>query len=93
MKCSVQQKPGDGLHISILLTVRSCIIMNCGYMYVFCMSKILFNPVALRKAKIAYNFGLSECNRVKPTETLFTIDEISASTNQAWHPLDYQASA
>ena len=24
-----------------------------------------FNPVALRKAKIAYNFGLSECNRVK----------------------------
>ena len=26
-----------------------------------------FNPMALRKAKIAYNFGLSECNRVKPT--------------------------
>ena len=25
----------------------------------------LFNPPALRKAKIAYNFGLSECNRVK----------------------------
>ena len=25
----------------------------------------VFNPVALRKAKIAYNFGLSECNRVK----------------------------
>ena len=24
-----------------------------------------FNPIALRKAKIAYNFGLSECNRVK----------------------------
>ena len=24
-----------------------------------------FNPVALRKAKIAHNFGLSECNRVK----------------------------
>ena len=23
------------------------------------------NPIALRKAKIAYNFGLSECNRVK----------------------------
>ena len=27
---------------------------------------ILFNPIALRKAKIVYNFGLSECNRVKP---------------------------
>ena len=24
-----------------------------------------FNPVALRKAKIVYNFGLSDCNRVK----------------------------
>ena len=23
------------------------------------------NPVTLRKAKIVYNFGLSECNRVK----------------------------
>ena len=22
------------------------------------------NPIALRKAKIVYNFGLSECNRV-----------------------------
>ena len=28
----------------------------------------LFNPTALRKAKIAYNFGLSECNRVKVSE-------------------------
>ena len=24
-----------------------------------------FNPIALRKAKIVYKFGLSECNRVK----------------------------
>ena len=24
-----------------------------------------FNPIALRKAKIAYNFGRSECIRVK----------------------------
>ena len=23
------------------------------------------NPIALRKAKIVYNFGLSECNRVR----------------------------
>ena len=28
---------------------------------------VFFNPVALRKAKIVYNFGLSECNRVKPS--------------------------
>ena len=26
---------------------------------------LLLNPIALRKAKIVYNFGLSECNRVK----------------------------
>ena len=25
-------------------------------------------PIALRKAKIVYNFGLSECNRVKAPE-------------------------
>ena len=25
----------------------------------------LFNPIALRKAKIVYNFGLSECSRDK----------------------------
>ena len=25
----------------------------------------IINPVTLRKAKIVYNFGLSECNRVK----------------------------
>ena len=28
------------------------------------MSTIRFNSVALRKAKIVYNFGFSECNRV-----------------------------
>ena len=27
--------------------------------------RTLFNPIALRKAKIEYNFGLSECSRVK----------------------------
>ena len=28
---------------------------------------ILFNPIALRKAKIVGNFGLSKCKRVKGT--------------------------
>ena len=27
--------------------------------------RLPFNPFALRKAKIVYNFGLSECSRVK----------------------------
>ena len=36
-------------------------------------SSLEFSPVALRKAKIAYNFGPSECNRVKALMTLFQI--------------------
>ena len=32
-----------------------------------------FNPIALRKAKIAYNFGLSECSRVKVKILKFSI--------------------
>ena len=28
------------------------------------------NPTALRKAKIAHNFGLSQCNRVKHMDNL-----------------------
>ena len=28
------------------------------------LAPLPFNPIALRKAKIAYKFGLSECNRV-----------------------------
>ena len=42
-------------------------ISNCYHYVVFYNTSfwLLVNPVALRKAKIAYNFGLSECNRVK----------------------------
>ena len=29
------------------------------------MSGAFINPIALRKAKVVCNFGLSECNRVK----------------------------
>ena len=31
----------------------------------FLKGGILYKPIALRKATIVYNFGLSECNRVK----------------------------
>ena len=47
------KNPGDGLHISTLLTVRSCIIMYCTYMYVFSMNKILFKPMLLGKALLS----------------------------------------
>ena len=30
----------------------------------FMSSQTSLNPIALRQAKIVYNFGLSECNRV-----------------------------
>ena len=36
-------------------------------------------PIALRKAKIVYNFGLSECNRVK--------SECNRSNNKLMHEL------
>ena len=35
------------LHISILLTVRSCTIMYCTNMYVFSMNKIMFKPKSI----------------------------------------------
>ena len=46
-------------------------LKNKGKKNVICCNFAwLFNPVALRKAKIAYNFGLSECNRVKGEKIL-----------------------
>ena len=38
-----------------------------------------FNLTALRKAKIVYNFGLSECNRVK-FSTVISIREVKLIT-------------
>ena len=35
--------------------------------------KILVNPIALRKTKIVYNFGLNECNKVKNKINLTTL--------------------
>ena len=37
----------------------------------------MYNPIALRKAKIVYNFGLFECKRVKPvTFIIQTLDQV-----------------
>ena len=35
-------------------------------------NSVALNPIALRKAKIAYSFGLSECNRVKKRFCCYT---------------------
>ena len=37
------------------------------------LSQISSNPTALRKAKIVYNFGLSECNRVN-TQQAYNVE-------------------
>ena len=37
----------------------------CRFLFAFLGGETLYKTIALRKAKIAYNFGLSECNRVK----------------------------
>ena len=37
----------------------------------------VFNPTALRKAKIVHNFGLSECNRVKTFEARLETKKLS----------------
>ena len=41
-------------------------VPKCGLLLV----EVLFRPIALRKAKIVYNFGLSECSRVKFLENV-----------------------
>ena len=65
--------PGDGLHISTLLTVRSCIIMYCTYMYVFSVNKILFKPnlqklmdsLLVQAYKLAKGNGTSPCTGIQ----------------------------
>ena len=42
-------------YISLLLVAIQLLLIK---------QRLYFNPVALRKAKIAHNFGLSKCNRV-----------------------------
>ena len=39
----------------------------------------LFNPIALRKAKIVCNFGLSDSNRVKMNEYTFRGNNFAVS--------------
>ena len=43
--------------LDIMTSIRVSIASLCTCIY--------FSPIAIRKAKIVYNFGLSECNRVR----------------------------
>ena len=61
-----------GVMQAILYVDRFCLNKNLG-------SKINFNPIALRKAKIVYmyNFGLSECKRVNMSSTNFHLSGLA----------------
>ena len=58
-------------HFSILLSGGLPLTLkhpgqNCIQFWPECI------PIALKKAKIVYNFGLSECNRVKGKNLLYS---------------------
>ena len=64
--------------VHLLLTIDSITYSNSNSKISLHLIRILtahfinsssFNPIALKKAKTVYNFGLFECNRVK-TDTL-----------------------
>ena len=42
--------------------LKICVL--CQVYYLYNDRYRIINPIALRKAKIVYNFGLSECNKV-----------------------------
>ena len=53
---------------------------NCVSVSVF----ILLNPTALRKAKIVYNFGLSECKRVYQYQRLTSVPHYTYRLSRIW---------
>ena len=64
------------LHLLHLILCHSDAVMYLKILsIVYYENKIyltpFFNPIALRKAKIVYNFGLSECNRVNSEHSTF----------------------
>ena len=50
---------------------------NTAIFIFFFLLNSTFNSIALRKTKIVYNFGLSECNRVKEINMLLRINPVS----------------
>ena len=66
MSCTILKK------IIVLIFFFTCYlsVSNCNRLIFgegVCSELVVdnFNPIALRTAKIVYNFGCSECNRVK----------------------------
>ena len=61
------------------ITLVECPTINLWFTFRL-MKRYLFNPIALRKAKIACNFGLSECSRVTGWFLGFQVYHIFASS-------------
>ena len=61
------------LYLISLKTVGLCIANSVDPDQGLYFQPFSFNPIALRRTKIACNFGLSECNRInKATNTWLT---------------------
>ena len=70
------------LHSLIRLKVYTIYTISSGILHLNVLILwFMINPIALRKDKIAYNFGLSECNRVKGIHRLVLV--ISCENVQA----------
>ena len=61
-------------HLHLLDTLLNCKLPNCS------IFRTVY-PTALRKTKIAYNFGLSECSRVK---VIISVVPVSTSCMVSW---------
>ena len=61
-------KDENTLTVSVFL-VESCLFLAFVWTCKTKFKEFKFKPIALRKAKIIYNFGLSECNWVKVCST------------------------
>ena len=65
MNCFTKKFSHEALQDSVQNSLP-CICDLCSFIcQKYKLASLTLNPIALRKAKIVCNFGISECNRVK----------------------------
>ena len=69
------------MHICVLVVPT---VKQSQYVAGYVVKSCLLNPIVLRKAKIVYNFGLSECSRVKEA-TVPCYDPIAGTLSHCLH--------
>ena len=70
--------------MGISLNVQCFFYIYILYIYIVefaGLARLVLNPIALRKAKIVYNFGLSECKRVEVVECCSRFIDVDWSVN------------